>query len=392
MRCHHIAVCGFIPPDILDHIARNGDQKQQDRARHALEASAEMRGERRALGAIPGLLAVAPGGKRRTVYDAKKTRDLPGTVVRGEGNPASKDPAVNEAYEGSGKTYDFYKAVYGRNSIDDHGLRLDSSVHFGVAFSNALWNGKQMVYGDGDDKLFNRFTRSLDVIGHELTHGVTQYSAALPYHDEPGALNESFSDVFGILMKQWTLKQTAAKSDWLVGEGIFTKQVHGVAIRSFKAPGTAYDDKVLGKDPQPAHMKDYKHIQTDAGGVHTNSGIPNHAFYLLATMLGGKAWEVAGKIWYVTLTQKLHGETSFQQCADATYKTAAELFGAGAAPQQAVLQAWKGVGIDISAALVAAGPKLTVKKPEVVAFEPPGAAAEVPNLDVTAPRRRLSVK
>src|SRR5258705_701935 len=155
-----------------------------------------------------------------------------------------------------------------------------------------------MLYGDGDGRIFNRFTKVLDVIGHELTHGVTQYTAALDYHDQSGALNEHFSDVFGILVKQYSLKQTAKKADWLIGAGIFTQRVHGAAIRSMKAPGTAYDDPTLGRDPQPAHMKNYVKSHDDSGGVHVNSGIPNHVFYLVATALGGNAWEVAGKIWY----------------------------------------------------------------------------------------------
>ena len=114
-----------------------------------------------------------------------------------------------------------------------------------------------MVYGDGDGQIFERFTKCIDVIGHELTHGVTQYEAKLIYRNQPGALNESMSDVFGSLVKQYVLKQTADKADWLIGEGLFTKNVKGVALRSMKAPGTAYDDPQLGKDPQPANMKDF---------------------------------------------------------------------------------------------------------------------------------------
>src|SRR4029079_944922 len=138
-----------------------------------------------------------------------------------------------------------------------------------------------------------------------LTHGVTQDEAQLVYSNQSGALNESLSDVFGSLIKQFSLNQTADQADWLIGAGLLTKQVNGVALRSMKAPGTAYNDPVLGKDPQPAHMKDYVNTISDNGGVHINSGIPNHAFYLIATQIGGNAWEKAGQIWYLTLRDKL---------------------------------------------------------------------------------------
>jgi Zn-dependent metalloprotease len=252
---------------------------------------------------------------------------------------------VNEAYDGAGATYDLYHDVFGRNSIDDRGLRLDSTVHYGRNYDNAFWNGSQMVYGDGDGQIFQRFTKSIDVIGHELTHGVTQYTANLDYQDQPGALNESMSDVFGSLVKQRVLNQTADQADWLIGEGLFTASVKGVALRSMKAPGTAYNDPRLGKDPQPAHMKDlYKGTQ-DNGGVHINSGIPNHAFYLAAVKMGGYAWEKAGKIWYTALTTRLQHDSTFADAANITIAIAGELYGAGSDEENAVRDAWQQVGV-----------------------------------------------
>ncbi|HKB81411.1 MAG TPA: M4 family metallopeptidase [Thermoanaerobaculia bacterium] len=367
---HH----GFLPPHILRRLAEHAEGELREHAQASLELSAQLRGER-SVAALFASFAIPAGEKRRTIYDARHKRTLPGKLVRGEGDPRVHDTAVNEAYDGAGKTYDFYKKVYGRNSVDDRGMRLDSSVHYGVHFDNAEWNGRQMIYGDGDGQLFRRFTASLDVIGHELTHGVTQYTAALDYADEPGALNEHFSDVFGVLVKQYSLRQTAAKADWLIGAGLLTKRVHGAAIRSMKAPGTAYDDPVLGKDPQPAHMRDYDNTNSDNGGVHINSGIPNHAFYLAATLLGGKAWEVAGRIWYVTLTQKLDARAQFRDCAEATWEAAGELFGSGAAPQQAVAQAWKQVGVPLRDAVISGGTRLPVLE---TSFAPPLAAGEIP--------------
>src|SRR5215217_8657193 len=179
-----------------------------------------------------------------------------------------------------------------------------------------------MVYGHADGRIFTRFTASVDVIAHELTHGLTQFAAALGYHGQTGALNEHLSDAFGIMVKQWLLGQTADKSDWLIGAGIFGPAVHGVAVRSMAAPGTAYDDPVLGKDPQPAHMKDYVTTINDNGGVHINSGIPNHAFYVTSVELGGNAWDKAGQIWYVALRDRLAANSNFQACANLTFQTA----------------------------------------------------------------------
>ena len=349
----HFPVNCILPPHILKNIATKGTETQKDMAINTLKLSEQMRGQRRALADFPtaAFRVAVVGGKERIVYDAQNGSSLPGTPVRRENDPASPDVAVNEAFDGSGVTYDLYKNVYERNSIDNNGMRLDSTVHYQRGYDNAFWNGEQMVYGDGDEdlppneRLFNRFTISIDVIGHELTHGVTQYEAKLLYSFQPGALNESMSDVFGSLVKQYSLNQTAAEADWLIGAGLLTSNVHGVALRSMKAPGTAYDDPVLGKDPQPAHMKDYVSTINDNGGVHINSGIPNHAFYVTAVELGGYAWEKAGKIWYIALRDRLGASSNFQDCANLTFQVAGGLFGAGSIEQQAVKKGWAEVGL-----------------------------------------------
>ncbi|HET6822867.1 MAG TPA: M4 family metallopeptidase, partial [Anaerolineales bacterium] len=274
-------------------------------------------------------------------------------VVRKEGDAPSPDVAVNEAFDGSGVTYDLFNDIYGRNSIDGSGMRLDSTVHYRRSYDNAFWDGEQMVYGDGDEdlpedeRLFNRFTIAIDIIGHELTHGVTQFEAKLQYFQQPGALNESMSDVFGSLVKQYQLQQLASEADWIIGGGLLTENVNGVGIRSMKEPGTAYDDPVLGKDPQPGHMRDYVTTISDNGGVHINSGIPNRAFYITAVELGGFAWERAGQIWYVTLKDKLTATSRFQDCASQTYQVAGQLFGAGSVEQQAVRKGWAEVGLNV---------------------------------------------
>jgi Zn-dependent metalloprotease len=244
-------------------------------------------------------------------------------------------------------TYNFFKEIFKRNSIDTRGMKLDSTVHYGEEYNNAFWNGTQMVYGDGDGEIFQRFTKSIDVIGHELAHGVTQYEAALEYEGQAGALNESFSDVFGSLVKQYSLKQKADEADWLIGNGLLGSKVKGIALRSLKEPGSGYDDPTIGKDPQPGHMKDYVETTSDNGGVHINSGIPNRAFYLTAIALGGYAWEKAGRIWYITLTEKLRERSNFHQAASMSSDVAASLYGNESSEQKAVNKAWKLVGINL---------------------------------------------
>ena len=357
---HH--VCGVIPPHILTRVAEQTDHEASGDARSTLDQMAELREERTRTffePAAPAALAAAPQKKRRNIYDAHHSQHLPGKLVMSEHKPRSADVEVTEAYDGSGATFDFYALIFSRKSIDDRGMRLDSTVHYGTRFDNAMWNGHQMVYGDGDGLLFNRFTAALDVIGHELTHGVTQYTAALNYEGQTGALNEHISDAFGIMVKQFKLGQTAHESDWLLGDGLFTSRVNGKAIRSMAAPGTAYDDPTLGRDPQPAHMRNYVHTEDDNGGVHINSGIPNHAFYLAAVALGGRTWEVLGRIWYRVLTERLTPEADFNDFTRATVDVAGELFGNGGRVQQIVADAWAQVGLR---ARIFDAPRIPIKR------------------------------
>jgi Zn-dependent metalloprotease len=347
----------IVPPHILREVVQRGSQRQRDWAWRTLTTSEQIRGQRQALNIIAALGVTPAGQKRRAVYDAGQGGDLPGSLVREEGDEPTGDPAADEAFDGAGATYDLYDQVFGRNSIDDRGLRLNSTVHYLEGYDNAFWNGSQMVYGDGDEdlpeaeRLWNRFTIAVDVIGHELTHGVTQYEANLVYRFQAGALNESFSDVFGTLVKQRMLGQTTDQADWLIGAGLFTSNVNGVAIRSMQEPGTAYDDPVLGKDPQPGHMRDYQDLAlwNDNGGVHINSGIPNHAFYSVATEIGGYAWEKAGQIWYITLRDRLRRNADFQDAANLTYQVAGDLYGDRSTEQEAVRNGWANVGITVAA-------------------------------------------
>ncbi|MBN1416038.1 MAG: M4 family metallopeptidase [Bacteroidales bacterium] len=346
---------GFMPPHVIEKIIERGSEKQKERAIKERQVSGQIRERRQARMRLRTASAVTgESGKNRFVYDAKFGSDLPGILVRSEGNTATGDRAADEAYEGAGQTYDLFYNIFGRNSIDDNGMKLISSVHYLQGYDNAFWDGEQMVYGDGDEdlpeeeRLFNRFTIALDIIGHELTHGVTEYTAHLTYQGQAGALNESFSDVFGILVKQRLLNQTADEANWLIGEGLFTGRIKGKALRSMKEPGSAYDDPLIGKDPQPGHMNDYVNTLSDNGGVHINSGIPNRAFCTVALNLGGFAWEKAGRIWYLTLRDKLTEKSDFQDAADKTWQTAVELFGKSSLEQEAVVSGWKTVGITVN--------------------------------------------
>ncbi|MGW0820022.1 M4 family metallopeptidase [Streptomyces sp. NPDC002845] len=348
---HEPVFCTVVPPHVLDKLAQSEDPALADPARRTLQRDAYERTHRRLTTVVgaPSIAAAAgaeAGKPQRTVYDAGHGTALPGSKVRGEGEEPGQDATVNRAYAGLGATFDLFLKAYEHDSIDGNGLPLDATVHYERDYNNAFWNGEQMVFGDGDGEIFLDFTIPIDVIGHELAHGVTQYTANLTYFGQPGALNESMSDVFGALIKQYTLGQTAAEADWLIGAGLLAPRVTGVALRSMKAPGTAYDDDVLGKDPQPATMDDFVRTGRDNGGVHINSGIPNHAFYLAAQALGGHAWERAGQIWYDVLTGgELKAQAMFTDFATLTAAAAKARYGDGSEELQAVLKAWERVGV-----------------------------------------------
>jgi len=288
------------------------------------------------------LIAEVQAAPTRTIYDANNTEQLPGVQVRGEDDPPVDDVSVNQAFDGLGATFEMLLDAFQRDSLDGAGAALNATVHYGEDYDNAFWDGTRMVFGDGDGEVFQGFTGSVSVIGHELGHGVIQSTAGLEYQGQSGALNESIADVLGVLTEQHLAGQTADQASWLVGEGIFTDAVQGRALRSMLEPGTAYDDDELGKDPQPAHVRDYVETQEDNGGVHINSGIPNRAFALTATALGGNAWGDAGTVWYQALTGGLSATATFVEFAQATLAAAG---GLGSTVEAAVRDAWIAVGV-----------------------------------------------
>ncbi len=340
---HTPTVCSILPPHLQRAIAERGTPAQRRRALSSLRVDQALRARRAGPVRPPGPPQVP--SPHRTIADAGHTEELPGRTVREEGGPATADPAADEAYDGFGLTWDLYQQVYGRDSVDGRGLPLLGSVHYSTDYDNAFWDGTQMVFGDGDGELFGRFTVSVDVIGHELTHGVTEVEAGLVYSGQSGALNESVSDVFGSLVKQRGLGQAAADADWLIGAGLLLPSVQGVALRSMRAPGTAYDDETLGKDPQPADMSGYVTTDRDNGGVHINSGIPNHAFYLASVAAGGNAWETTGRVWYAALRDPaVTGSADFPAFAGVTVRVARD-----AGLDAAVHDAWVQVGVTPAA-------------------------------------------
>jgi Zn-dependent metalloprotease len=254
-----------------------------------------------------------------------------------------EDPSVNQAYDNFGYTYQLYWDVFHRDSIDDQGMPIAGLVHYGTDYDNAFWDGEgHMFFGDGDGQLLTDTTKGIDVVGHELTHGVTQYEANLTYSGQSGALNESISDVFGSLVKQYHLSQKADEADWLVGADIVGPLL-APALRSMKAPGTANPH-----DNQPADMDHYVNTASDNGGVHINSGIPNHAFYVTATTLGGNAWEAPGCIWYDSLADpRLKPNATFASFAAITLRQARSRYGRRSPEAEAVKAGWDAVKVRV---------------------------------------------
>jgi Zn-dependent metalloprotease len=353
--------CAFIPPHIYRHLSGSTDARARAAGQRGIELSERLRGQRDMMALMPAMSAT-PGKMRRTMFDAGGQTALPGTNVRGEDGPVSADAAVEAAFARAGIVWSFYKTVFGRDSLDNRGARLDSTVHYGQSFGNAVWNGTEMVYGDGDENLHN-FTTSLDVIAHEMTHGVTGSASGLVYNAQSGALNEHISDVFGVLALQFDAAQNPANypnrtpaQKWLLGTDVIVVPnplpagASARAVRDMLNPGTAYSGLLLGDDAQVAHMDDLFTDAFDNFGVHINSGIPNRAFALFAEAVGGNAWELPGKVWYRASTASgLSPNAQFADFRTATLD-AAKIEGADVAQ---LTKAWDAVGVSEPKTVVA---------------------------------------
>ncbi len=269
-----------------------------------------------------------------TVADCQHGQVLPGVPIA---DPAgSADGTAKRAFAETKAVADFYKSVFNRNSIDDAGMTLGSSIHFGVNYNNAFWNGSRMTYGDGDGNIFIDFTGSTDVIAHELTHGVTSRTLQLAYTNEAGGLNESLSDVFGSMFRQWRAGQSVAQADWLIGRDIMGPGAIAKGFTCLRNMANPADPHCLS--PQPTQFSQYR----PGMDPHVSSGIPNLAFFKVATALGGNSWDVAGQIWYAALTGGASPNMKMKTFANRTRKVAAARYPAAVA---AVNAGWKAVGL-----------------------------------------------
>lgn len=349
-------MCLIVPPFVFESIAKNGTPEQKTRARRSLNSLSRLSGIRKQTRQRPVFSRNALGKLERLIHDAQRSDVLPGVLKRREGQEiVPDDHDINKAYDLAGHSFKFYKDVYNRSSIDNKSMALISSCHYIEGFEefydNAAWTGEQMIYGDTNPDIFKTMLLT-SVVGHEMTHGVVQFEGDLTYSKDTGAMNEHFADVYGILTEQYIQGQTVDQSDWLIGKGIWSDSINGTALRSFISPGNAYDDPVIGKDPQPAIMDDYADLPIDSdndwGGVHINSGILNHAFYLASKDIGGNAWEKTGNIWYSTL-KTLPGKpnkTTFNDLANVSTYIAGMLYDTNSKEQKSVSTAWNKVGIQ----------------------------------------------
>jgi Zn-dependent metalloprotease len=339
--------CFIIPPDVLDRLSKN--KKLPQLARKAFKDAFDFEIHWRKLRslqskttavALQSLSTAAPlkATTAITVYDCAGGTALPGSPAMRP--TSSSDATTKRAFDETTAVADFYRRVFGRNSLDKHGMTLQSSVHYGVNYNNAFWNGVQMTYGDGDGSIFTDFTLSNDVIGHELAHGVTQHSARLNYTNEAGGLNESISDVFGSMFRQWRAGQTAAKADWLIGRDIMGPAATAqgfTCLRDLAKPAAKH---CLA--PQPKHFSEL----TTGMDPHYSSGVPNLAFYKAAKKIGGKSWETVGQIWYRALTGYASSPNlKMKTFANRTRKLAKSMFPDKAAVYAAVDKAWIDVGL-----------------------------------------------
>ena len=328
--------CCFIPEVVIDALNKAGDNIEKPNVQ--MDKSIRMR--RSSMTLMASLLPATPGTSARRIFDSQNTGSTRLKIIREEGAMSLNDADANAAYDNGGIVRDYFKTILGWNSINDDGLDLIFNVHYMVKYNNAFWDGEQMAFGDGDGVNFQNFVRALDVTGHELTHGVVQYTANLEYKGQSGALNEHFADVFGTAIKQWAAKETEKTANWLIGEICTMGKYKGKAVRSMKAPA----DTTIVLSAQPENMSKIFKGTADNGGVHINSGIPNKAFYLVSMNIGTQK---AAKLWFETL-KILKPTSKFTDFYKALTKTTKILVTNNTLPtttQTSIAKAFKTVGI-----------------------------------------------
>ncbi|MCY1127948.1 M4 family metallopeptidase [Frigidibacter sp. RF13] len=344
--CGH---CFIIPQDVLERLSHDEGLEMPTRA--AMERTALLDAEIRKLRIqnqkltrlgmqiSPGLekpMAATP--PKVLIYDCQRGTTLPGVPVLTPGS--SGDVTARTAFTETTELAKFYSKVFGRNSIDDQSMSLVSSIHYGVDYNNAFWNGVQMTYGDGDGRIFLDFTKGNDVIAHEITHGVTQHTIQLAYTNQAGGLNESLSDVFGSMFRQWQAGQTVATADWLIGADIMGPAARAGGYSCLRDMANPAAKHALA--PQITHFSQYK----NGMDPHHSSGVPNLAFTTAAKALGGKSWEKMGQIWYKAMTgYRPSPNLRMAAFARRTRKAAASLYPKDAKVMAALDQGWKKVGL-----------------------------------------------
>jgi Zn-dependent metalloprotease len=285
------------------------------------------------------IAATQTAGVRRQVFDAKNTSVYPGELVRSEGDAPIADRAANEVYDNLEVVHRFFKEVFGWEIPDNKGKTLVVTIHYGEEYDNGFWDPtrKQIVFGDGDGKLFRKggFS-SLSFLAAYISYYVNEWMAQLKYGEgQSGALLVSFAEVMGCLVEQWQKHQTTDEASWLFGADIFAPGVKARALHDLAHPGTAYDDPNLGKDPDWGHMKD---------GI--NTGVLNKAFFELSNKLKGYAWEKPGKIWFESY-RTLKPKSTFQDLAKATLDVTKKTYGERSPESEAVIESLAAVGITV---------------------------------------------
>lgn len=348
--------CALIPPYLENQVKKMLDEKEKKNFKKGMVVSQAVR-KNRIESRIEAAAAPVVNEKKPVhqpqflVYDANHRRDVSSHLLRPSSKGVYRDASAQRAYLGAQHTCDLYSQHYNRNSLDNKGMDIVSVVHYDKHMANAFWDGKEIVYGDGGDGFLN-FTLDVDVIGHELTHAVTQYTVDLDYENQSGAMNESISDIFGSQVKQFSLQQNVFQADWLIGDLVLNDKPGGrkQSLRSMKAPGEAYDDPKLGKDPQPPSMDQYVNLPNtedgDYGGVHYNSGIPNRWFYLACMALGGNSWDKVGPVVYdVMINKRVKKDATFFDFAQATIVSSQLLFKEDPKVHDAIVTAWREVKV-----------------------------------------------
>ena len=340
--------CHIIPSHVLKRLSQDKTLPEEQRKKFAdtMKIDAELRKLRAqamkltrvAKSLAPAAAAALAPAPAITVFNCNHSQTLPGAQIA---NAATgSDVTAKHVFAETSSVAAFYSQVFGRNSVDGAGMTLMSSIHYGVSYNNAFWNGSQMTYGDGDGSIFVDFSKGNDVIGHELTHGVTQHSLQLNYANEAGGLNESMSDCFGSMFRQWEAKQTVDQADWLIGMDIMGPAALKKGFTCLRDMANPAAKHCLS--PQPTKFSQYK-----AGmDPHVSSGIPNLAFCLVAKAVGGHSWEKVGQIWYKALTGfGPSPNMKMKAFANRTRAVAAQLYPGNTAVAGAVDAGWKKVGL-----------------------------------------------